>query len=150
MKKIDHIKNVLRSFFHCIKAVMSNIGQRYGLKKLPYGLYGLIRERRCSVSIQSLNYYKVLSKLESTTATNQPIWTKEWQLKIYYLAFTQTRYLCGNVAYWVWFNVLLSLCQDEQKAAAMVGLGEEGPPKVDTEEVKHCSLISATVFPFLS
>ena len=30
-----------------------------------------------------------------------------------------------------------SLCQDEQKAAAMVGLSEEGPPKVDTEEVKH-------------
>ena len=27
--------------------------------------------------------------------------------------------------------------QDEQKAAAMVGLTEEGPPEVDTEEVKH-------------
>ena len=32
---------------------------------------------------------------------------------------------------------MFSLCQDEQKAAAMVGLSEEGPPKVDTEEVKH-------------
>lgn len=26
--------------------------------------------------------------------------------------------------------------QDEQKAAAMAGLSEEGPPEVDTEEVR--------------
>ena len=36
--------------------------------------------------------------------------------------------------------IFLFAHQDEKKAAAMVGLSEEGPPKVDTEEVNYMVL----------
>ena len=45
--------------------------------------------------------------------------------------------LCSHVRHApIQFTRLCFVPQDEQKAAAMAGLSEEGPPKADTEEVR--------------